>query len=344
MEMTRQMANDWTTCRWRLRVVTAFTFFSAWICFVLLGEAVAQESRKAGKEGRILVTLEWGDVPLRQRLTEFGKKYNVPIFLDRRVDPDQRMDLSAQDLPVEGVLSLAAQKLKLGTCTVGKVHYIGPKSTASRLTGVIAQRKLDLRKLPPQARTVWNKSKELQWDEAASPRDIAAALAQEAGAELENLEQIPHDVWPAYDLPAMTLTERLSLVLAGFDLTFRVSEDGSQIRVTQLPPDKVAASGQERDSGDVPQAGTTKTITKGPIKKVFSMTVQKQPAGAVLSTVAKQMGKEFKFDPSLRDKLREDVSFTVKDVTLEELLAKTLTPLGLSCKVTEKTLEVIPLE
>ena len=74
------------------------------------------------------------------------------------------------------------------------------------------------------------------------------------------------------------------------------------------------------------------------------MTVQKQPAGAVLSTVAKQLGKEFKYDPSLRDKLREDVSFTVKDVTLEELLAKTLTPLGLSCKVTEKTLEVIPLE
>lgn len=343
MEITEQMANDWTTCRRRRRVVTAFTFFSAWICLGLWSPAVAQEPRKAGKEGRILVTLEWGEVPLRQRLTEFGKKYEVPIFLDRSVDPDQRIDLSAQDLPVEGVLSLAAQKLKLGTCTVGKVHYLGPKSTASRLTGVIAQRKLELRKLPPQARTVWSKAKELKWDEAASPRDIAAALAQEAGAELENPQQIPHDVWPAYDLPAMTLIERFSLVLAGFDLTFQVLDDGSQIRVTPLPPDKVAAGGKDPDLDDVPQPGTTKTVTKGPIKKVFSMTVQKQPAGAVVNTVAKQLGKEFQYDPSLRDKLREDVSFTVKDVTLEELLAKTLTPLGLSCKVTEKALEIIPL-
>jgi hypothetical protein len=89
--------------------------------------------------------------------------------------------------------------------------------------------------------------------------------------------------------------------------------------------------------------GVKKTTTKGPPKKVFSMIVQKQPAGAVVNTVAKQLDKQFKYDPSLREKLREDVSFTVKDVSLDELLTKTLRPLGLSYKMTETTLEIIPL-
>jgi hypothetical protein len=319
-------------------------FFSACLGLALLNEGIAQEPRQAGQGGRILVTLEWGDVPLRDRLMEFGKKYSVPVFLDRRVDPDQKIELSAVDLPVEGVLALAAEKLKLGICRIGKVHYIGPNSTASTLSGIVTQRKREQGKLPPQSKVLWGKARELKWDEAASPQDIAAALVEEAGAALENADQIPHDVWPAYELPALTLTERLSLVLAGFGQTFQVSADGQQIRILPIPQDKSLAAGSVDDQRDLPRPGVTKSVTKGPLKKTFSLTVQKQPAGAVVGTVAKQLGKEFKYDPSLRDKLGEEVSFSVKDVTLEELLAKTLTPLGLSCKVTEKVLEIIPLE
>lgn len=343
MPEQQQMPDDGITPRPVPGVVTAFIFLSASLCLALLNEGLAQEPRQAGQGGRILVTVQWGDVPLRDRLMEFGKKYSVPIFLDRRVDPDQKIELSAVDLPVEGVLALAAEKLKLGICRIGKVQYIGPKSTANALPGIVAQRKREQGKLPPQSKLLWSKARELKWDDAASPRDIAAALVEEAGAALENAEQIPHDIWPAYELPPLTLTERLSLVLAGFGQTFQVSTDGQQIRILLIPQDKSLAAGSV-DQEDPPRVGVTKSVTKGPLKKTFSLTVQKQPAGAVVGTVAKQLGKEFKYDPSLRDKLREEVSFSVKDVTLEELLAKTLTPLGLSCKVTEKVLEIIPLE
>ena len=341
MQRNKLMANDWTTWRLSRRVVIAITFLSACVSLVQCEGTLGQEPRKAGKGGRILVTLEWAEVPLRERLTEFGKKYSAAVFLDRRVDPDQKIELSARDLPVEGVLALAAEKLKLGTCLVGKVHYIGPKGMADVLPAIVAQRKRELAR--SQVRAAWNKSKELKWDEASSPRELAAALAQEAGATLENAEQIPHDVWPAYDLPAMPLTERLILVLAGFGLTFQVSEDGGQIRVTPIPQDNSLTAGKKGQTVETLGPGVKKTTTKGPPKKVFSMTVQKQPAGAVVSTVAKQLDRQFKYDPSLRDKLREDVSFTVKDVSLDELLTKALNPLGLSYKITETTLEIIPL-
>lgn len=381
MRNQKHTTNEGTTCRFSLGIapwgMIAFTFLSTFTLAALACEATAQEPRKAGKEGRILVTLEWGDVPLRERLMEFGKKYSVAVFLDRRVDPDQRIELSVSDQPVEGVLAQAAEKLKLGTCTIGKTHYIGPKSTVSRLPGVVAQRKSGL---PVQSRAAWNKSKELKWDEAATPRAIAAALAQEGGTTLVNAEQIPHDVWPAYDLPAMTLTERLSLVLAGFDLTYQVASDGTSLRVVPMPQEKayasvhtlpadaaniaaqvqrlfptlkmersgnrltVVATLDEHDRIDeLLQTGQTKTVTKVTNPKTYSLTVKNQAAGAVVNTVAKQLGKEFQYDLSLRDKLKEDDSFTVKDVSLEELLTKTLKPLGLSYKLTDTAIEIIPL-
>ena len=320
-----------------------------------------------------------GDVPLRQRLTELGKTYSTPFFLDRQVDPEQSLEISAVDVPAEKVLSLVAEKFELGECLLGKVLYIGPKSTTSRLPGVIAQRKGDVAKLQ-QARAVWNKSKPLKWDEAASPRDIATTLAQEAGTTLDNPDKIPHDVWPAYDLPSLTLTERLSLVLAGFDLTFQFSDDGSSLKVVPMPQEKayasvytsvtdaaniaaqvqrsfpnlkmdrvgnrltVVATLEEHERIDeLLRTGKTTTVTKKPVQNKFTLTVKNKRAGDVVHTVAKTLGKEFKYDPSLRDKLQENVSFAVKDMPTDELLTKTLKPLGLSYKITETAVEIIPL-
>lgn len=332
-------------------VAAVFIFLSA----ALNGSAGAQDleapqegakiGRKSAKEGKVRITLDWKEVLLRERLMAFGKKYNVPIFLDRRVDPDQKIELSARDMPVEEVPSLVAENLNLGRAILGKMHYIGPKASAGQLAPLVARRKSELSQLPASSRAVWNKSKVLKWDEAAMPREIVTSLMAEAGMTLDNPEQIPHDIWPAYELPAMPLADRLSLVLIGFDLTWRMSPSGSTLRVQPVPQDLRLAgpNGLPDEIAEPLRTGQTKTVTKGAIKQTFSLTVHKQPAGAVLGTVARKLGKELKYDPSLRDKLREDVTFAVKDVSLEELLAKTLTPLGLSGKVTEKTLEVISL-
>src|SRR5690242_3989408 len=60
-------------------------------------ETPKEPTKVPAKEGRIRVTLDWKDVPLRERLVDFGKKYKVPIFLDRRVDPDQKIELSVRE-------------------------------------------------------------------------------------------------------------------------------------------------------------------------------------------------------------------------------------------------------
>ena len=60
-------------------------------------------------------------------------------------------------------------------------------------------------------------------------------LAEENGLELTGLDLVPHDLWAAADLPPLSLTDRLTLVAAQFDLTFAVSSDGSGVRLAPLP-------------------------------------------------------------------------------------------------------------
>jgi hypothetical protein len=52
---------------------------------------------------------------------------------------------------------------------------------------------------------------------------------------INGLDQIPHDLWPAVDLPPLSWTDRLTLVLAGFGLTFQLSDRGETVQLVKLP-------------------------------------------------------------------------------------------------------------
>ena len=53
-------------------------------------------------------------------------------------------------------------------------------------------------------------------------------------------------------------------------------------------------------------------------------------------------GKEMKYDPSLVPKLKQPMDVKVQNVTLDYLLETTLKPLGLTYRLTETSLEVVP--
>ncbi|MCY2993174.1 MAG: STN domain-containing protein [Planctomycetota bacterium] len=74
----------------------------------------------------------------------------------------------------------------------------------------------------------------LQWPERSSPRQLIEQLAAEVELKIERPEQIPHDLWPAVALPPLDFAQRLSLLLAGLELTFEYS-DAHAIRLLPLP-------------------------------------------------------------------------------------------------------------
>jgi hypothetical protein len=326
------------------------------------------------------LSLTWGDRELRGALESLGKNTGVTIFLDRRIDPNRKLTLSAADEPLRTLLLRVAEQVEAGVSLVGSVVYVGPKSTASKLLALAALRRQEAGKLPADLRIRLSKSEVWSWNDLAEPRQLLVDLAERGGVRVANPELIPHDLWPAVNWPAMPWTERMTLLLAGFDLTYETAGAGV-IRLIPLPKevvfektytprgdaDRVAAdlrrtvpaakiviegrtlrvSGAAEDHERIDRLlrGESVTTTKvTPGQKRYTLTVENKPAGAVLKTLATQLGKELKYDPALAERLQTAVSLQVKEVPLEELLDKTLGPLGLAYRVSEKAMEVVPAQ
>jgi hypothetical protein len=218
-----------------------------------------------------------------------------------------------------------------------------------------------------------------QWEELTESRTLLASLADEGGVRVVNPEVLPHDLWPAASLPALPWVERMTLLLAGFDLSFEVSPDGQAIRLVPIPADfafervyplasdsaaqvsklrglvpgaKLAVAGRKlRATASVadhrqitraladetaPAEGTpSRPAAAGKLdpKKRYTVTMQNQPAGSVVATVARQLGIQTRYERTIGARLTTKISLSVQDVPLGELMEKTLSPLGLAWRI-----------
>lgn len=183
------------------------------------------------------VSVLWADNGLRQSLLDFGRAQQIAVYLDRRIDPGAKLDLAARDLPVVEVLGEVARQRNLGVAVLGDVVFISLPASARRVATVAELRREDLQKLGSQIARKFAAEEPFAWNDFASPREILQQLAARHALEFVNLEQIPHDLWPAADLPPMALVDRLTLVLEQFDMTFQVAPDGRRIAPVPVPGD-----------------------------------------------------------------------------------------------------------
>jgi hypothetical protein len=274
--------------------------------------------------------------PVRDVLDRLSRKYGTAVFLDRRIDPDQHVDFTARDVPLETLWRQIAAAVHADTAIIGSVVYVGPRETASQLAAIAAQRRQDVARLSNDAKARLLKTEAWQWGQLAQPRDLLRDLARQGGISLENADAIPHDLWPAVDLPPLVWVDRMTLLLAGFGLTFEIDDRGAAVR---LVPARTAAVLDTRQPAKQ-NTGASKSQKKGG-EKLYSLKVANEPAGNVAGAVAKDLGKELSYDPELVDKLKQRVTFDLNGATLDHLLQTTLNPLGLTYRVTDKNLEIV---
>lgn len=189
------------------------------------------------------VSITWSNrsgIPLRQALNHLGQSQQVAVLLDRRVDPDQKIELVSDDATLDATLKLIAARLHIGSARVGvsqvgSVIYFGPEATARRVRTLAALRFAEARRLPPEARNRFSRLIAWHWDDLSTPRDLFAALASECHIEIQGTEQIPHDLWAAADWPAMNFCDRLTLLAAQYDLTFSIDPTGDRVTLVPMP-------------------------------------------------------------------------------------------------------------
>lgn len=319
----------------------------------------------------------WAHNPLRQALQNLARDRQVAILLDRRVDPDQAIDFTSNDQPLEAMLQQLAASLGIGVSYVSDVVYLGPPDTAAVLATVAAQRRDEAARLPDAQRRGWLQPSAAAWTELSTPRELLQRLAQSQGTKLANPETIPHDLWPAQDFPPLVPPDQLSLILAGFSQTFQWDDEGRTLRFIDMPkrpqyereyalpgeptqvlsqlrtqfPEvavqlngrRVRVQGLYEDHERLERflrgdRVTKRTVVSG--EKRFSLNVQNQPLGSVLRALRDGLKLQIEFAPGAQDQLKTLVTFQTKDVTLDELLEAALEPAGLRFQWREKTLFV----
>lgn len=177
--------------------------------------------------------------PLRRTLYRLGREQQIGILLDRRVDPDQKLSLRVQEATLWGLFQQIAQEVHLGVTRLDGVCYFGPPSAAARLRTLAELRAQEVRGLGRSVSARFLRNGPLRWEDLATPREILEQLAAENQLKLVGLDQVPHDLWAAAELPPLSLVDRLTLLAVQFDLTFQVAATGDTVTLVPIPAEVV---------------------------------------------------------------------------------------------------------
>jgi hypothetical protein len=361
-------------------------FFSAFLYCVTPGVLVRAAEPISWKIGADFskamqspVGFTWSERALREGLGGLSKEYRVAIWLDRRIDPDQKINIQVSDIPLQSCFSTWASERKCEVTSYGSMLVILPRSALAKLIGTTSIKRAEIAKLTAAARTPWLSTTKLHWEDATEPRALLGQLTDELRITCSNPQALPHDLWPAWQGPPLARYEWLTLLLNAFDLSYELDATGSSFKLVPIPTElvyehlytvkgDVLAQGkmikQKFPHLTLRREGTTQigitasteeheklaemlgekkpatTVKVKPGLKTYTLTVQNQPRGAILKTLSKELGVELKYDEKTADKLSERVNLTVKQVSAEALLQQLLAPAELQFELTAEHLHI----
>jgi len=194
-------------------------------------ESAAEQRLAAQLERR--VTVHWQHQQLVVAVDRLARHQGLTIWLDRRIDPQQLIQLEATDEPLGQLLERLADQLQVGVSWVGEVIYLGPADAANALASLVQRARESLSRAEGIVGPSMLQSESSDWPRLTRPRELLSGLFQDARVPLVGTEQIPHDLWSERELPPLALIDRAVLVLVGFDLTCEMAPGG---RACQILP------------------------------------------------------------------------------------------------------------
>ena len=288
-----------------------------------------------------MVSVRFSGSELRDTLSQYASTQRIGFLLDRRVDPGLPLDFEARNLSVPEMLTRLADRMNLGFCQVGEIAYIGPKEAAVKLERILAVKRQALPNTPAAARRALTQKIQLKTEKLDTPQEILQRVAQRMRTRIENLDRLPHDLWPELDFPEADAYELLSVLLIGFDLTFEVSDRG--ITFVPLPDNLPIVSGAK--SGP-PKTKPPSSQSVPLAKQRFQLELKEITVREVLQYYSNNLDLQINIDEkALQEKgisLEQRISFQLNQADIHELLRSTLDPVGCTYQLTGKKVRVFP--
>lgn len=283
------------------------------------------------------VTVSWQGQQLGRAVERLAQSQQVVVWLDRRVDPQQRVNLQLRDARLDEAFAALAANFGLGIATLGGIVYIGPQHAARELPALADKARDALADATAATRRRWLRAATSDWPRLSEPRSLLKAMLADAKLELIDGERVPHDLWGARQLPAMALVDRVVLVLVGFDLTCAVTDSGNcRVVAIQWPVGAKTPSGSS-----LQKRGRREPTAEHRLERVFSLRLEDKAVGQVLEQLAVQLELELVWDKSMAPAIRDTrVSCDLNNVKLAELLDGVLRPAGLRAERVGQRLEI----
>lgn len=271
-------------------------------------------------------SVHWVGIPLGEAVARLRRVADAEILLDRRVDPSQRVTLSVDMADTDELIARLAGACALGNCSIGPLRYLGPRDVAERLPTLAAERRREVAGLAGDQRRSLATRKSIAWPRLTVPRDLVVQLAHEHGWRVEHAERIPYDLWPAGQLAPLPIADQLTLLLAGFDRTYRLHAERSTLEIVGIDWSSITAAA-EPERRQRPRRRVE-------AREVFTLRVVERPVGEVLMQLGQRLGWRLSVDEAgiraAGRSLDERVSFSVENADADTLLAALLAPVGLA--------------
>ena len=155
---------------------------------------------------------------LRQAVGKLSRLQGVAVLIDRRVDPDEKLDIQWEGVPLWAGLEEIARtawgsRCWARYCTWARGGGRAPHAVGPAQGGRAAVAEGHGGEVHP--------AKAMAWDVLATPRKLIEKLAAENDVEVAGEDLVPHDPWAAADLPPLSWTDRVTLIAIQFVLTLR---------------------------------------------------------------------------------------------------------------------------
>lgn len=307
------------------------------------------------------------NVLVRDVISEIERTAGIRIWLDRRLNPDRLVDFRITATYDQAIQELG--KLIGGEVAwIENVVYLAPQGEAAKIEAAYWR----LFQTWPANERAPNQS--WSWKKTTQPAEYLRSQLESLNYTLHSFDQIEYDLWDAASLQDCSLPAKISLFLAGFDLSLskdsknlsciplsddiEVSARTSSIRVApaqrqawaKLWPQAKAKSSKDTDwqiSGP-PKAHRDLLRPSNPNgKSTQRSTSNKKLSGKIqgpLGDLLRQLGEanQLQVEPwPLPDSIAgKRVDLQVENVTIEELFQRMAESTGTVIRLEGKSLKV----
>lgn len=179
----------------------------------------------------------WTHQTLRAAVADVSQRYNLAIWIDRRIDPTQTVQLLEpnQDSTLGAELNRLSHSCNASGGLIENVYVIAPQDRLARIQRSAIALHGQLSSFDKEKSHV---SRPLEWTDISTSNELLDAIRATWSVTVEG--QLAHDLFHDGRLPNCSLATQITLLLGGFDLQ-AVVDRSSNAEVTETARNTGAA-------------------------------------------------------------------------------------------------------